>query len=483
MNIKSKATFAFLWNIIDIFGGQGIQFLVTIILANLLGPKEFGIIGVVLIFINLSQTIVDGGLSQALIQKNNVSSIELSTIFWMNIFIALLVSLIIFNVAEFVSIYFGVVELTLILKVSTILIIMNSLNIVQRTILIKEINFKIQTLINLLSSIISGVIGLYFAFKGVGIWSLVILQISKASLNTLFYWYNANWKPKMEFDFFAFRSFFKFSYKLLLSSLLNTLSINFQSAFIGKVFSISTLGFYQRAEQIKDISAQNLTNIIQRLSLPILANYKDDSKLFESVFKRLLKSTSLVTFSIVIFIFGASGNIVLSFLGEEWYRTVLYLRLLCVASILYPLHVLNLNVLVIQNMTHLFLRSELIKKSLFLGNFFVGYYYGIETMLWYVVLTSFVSFFINSFWSKKIVNLNSFQQLLFVKREFQISVIIGSVTFIIDVATEQYHSHLIILLVQTTIAIVLFWIANVYMRLDSFIYIKNIINGHLVKFK
>ncbi len=387
------------WSFVDSISSQGITFLVGLILARLLTPDDYGLIGIITIFISVFNSIVDSGFSNALIRKNDATDKDYNTVFVSNMVISLILCLILYFCSSLIADFFGRPQLDALLKVMSCIVIINAFAIIQRTLLVKRIDFKTQTKISLISSITSGVIGVVMAFKGLGVWAIVGQQISRQLLNTIFLWVYAKWYPKLQFSLESFKELFGFGWKLLVSGLIDTVWREIYQVVIGKCYSPATLGQYTRAQQFGSIFSLNLNAVIQRVSYPVLSSIQDDRVRLKAGYKRIIKITMLVTFTLMLGMAGAAEPMVRALVGDQWLEAVPFLQIICFQMMLYPLHCLNLNMLQVQGRSDLFLRLEIIKKCIALIPILLGIFINIYWMLIGSVITGFLAYYLNAYYS------------------------------------------------------------------------------------
>jgi O-antigen/teichoic acid export membrane protein len=411
MSIKQKTISGLFWSFVDAFANQGIQFIVGIILARLLSPREFGLIGMLTIFIAISQTFVDSGFSNALIRKTRCTQNDYSTTFYFNIIVAVLCYMILFVFSGSIASFFHEPQLRSLIQILGICLIANSFSVIQRTILTKEINFKLQTMVSLVASIGSGIIAVYLALTGFGVWSLVALTLSRAILNSIFLWLWGKWKPNWVFSRESFKELFAFGSKLLVSGLIDTAYRNVYYLIIGKYFSAVELGQYTRADQFQAIPSQNLNGIIGRVSYPILSSIQDDIPKLKIAFQKIIKSTMFITFSLMLGMAAVAKPMIFSLIGGKWSPAVIYLQLLCLVGMFYPLHALNLNMLQVQGRSDLFLRLEIIKKVLAIPTIIIGVIFGIKIMIMGMLANSMIAYYLNSYWSGRFIGYSTREQI------------------------------------------------------------------------
>lgn len=431
-SLRGKTVKGVGWSFIDSFAGQGITFLVGLVLARLLTPEEYGLIGIVTIFIAVFNSIVDSGFSNALIRKSDAKDIDYNTVFITNMVFSVVLFFALFFSAPFIADFFSRPQLSPLLKVMASIVIINAFAIIQRTLLVKRIDFKTQTKISLISSITSGVVGIGMAYCGYGVWSLAGQQISRQLLNTLFLWIFAKWYPKLQFSWNSFKELFGFGWKLLVSSLIDTVWKEIYQVVIGKCYSPATLGQYTRAHQFGSIFSSNLNNIIQRVSYPVLSAIQDDTERLKQAYRRVIKVTMLVTFTLMLGLAAVSKPMIQVLVGDQWLMAANLLPIICLQMMLYPLHSLNLNMLQVQGRSDLFLRLEIIKKCVAVIPLLLGIFIGIYWMLWGSVCTGLFAYYLNSYYSGKFLKYSMLSQIKDILPSFGVAVVMAIVTYAVS---------------------------------------------------
>jgi O-antigen/teichoic acid export membrane protein len=411
-NLKQKTLHGLSWSFIDNFANQGVTFLVGIVLARLIEPAEFGILGMITIFTAIAGAFVNSGLASALVRKNDCTSVDYSTVFYFNILVGIFAYLILFFASPFIARFFEEPRLTAITRICSLSIIIGALSAIQGVLLTKSINFKTQAKISVSSSIIAGVFAIILAYKGMGVWSLVWRGIIGSVLGCLFLWLQSNWRPILVFSKKSFKELFGFGSKLLLSGLLDTVYKNIYYPIIGKYFSPATLGFYTRAQSFSNLFSSTLTSNIQRVSYPILSSIQDNPVQLKSGYRKIIKTTMLVTFTMMLGLAAVAKPLIVILIGEKWLPSVPFLQIMCFSAMLYPLHAINLNIINVKGRSDLFLKLEIIKKIIAIPLIFVGIYWGIEALLIGGIFASIISYFLNSHYSANLINYPTKEQLV-----------------------------------------------------------------------
>lgn len=411
-SLKQKTVSGLIWSAIESFSAQGITFIVGIVLARMLTPKEYGLIAMITIFIAISETFINSGFAQALIRKTNCTETDYSTIFFFNLFTGVFFFTVLFFLSPFVGVYFEQPILTPMLRVLAIGLIVSSLTIIQRTILTKRIDFKLQTKISIIASLVSGTIGISFAYYGFGVWSLVYKTLSQQVINSLLLWKWNKWTPHWVFSKKSFKELFGFGSRLLISGLIDTVFKNIYYPIIGKYFSVSDSGYFKKAQEFQDFPTQSLNNIMSRVTYPVLAELQTDKEKLKQGYKKLIKTTMLISMLLMVGIASTAKPLILILLGSKWEPTIILVQLLVFIGMLYPLQSLNLNMLQVQGRSDLFLKLELIKKAIAIPIIIIGVFFGIKIMILGMWINSIIAYYFNSKWSGKMINYATKEQIL-----------------------------------------------------------------------
>jgi len=455
-SLKKKTISGLFWSFSDLIANQGIQFIIQVILARLLLPKDFGIIGMITVFISISQTFIDSGFTNALIRENEPSQEDYSTVFYFNLIMAIIMYVILFSFAGLISDFFKEPQLTSILRVLAIVLIINSFGLIQRTMMTKNINFKTQTKISAISSIVSGVIAIVFAYMGLGVWSLVIRTLAMQLIQSILLCMYNRWFPSLVFNVSSFKRFFGFGWKLLASGIINTLYNNLYFLIIGKTFSAVELGFYTNAQKLRDTACQSISNSVQKVGYPVLSSIKEDEHRLRQGYKKIIKASVFITFPIMLGLAAVANPLIKMLFGSRWINSIQYFQVLCFSGMLYPLHAINLDILQVKGRSDLFLGLEIVKKGIGILSIVIVLLFklGIMGLIWALVITSFIAYFLNSYYSAELLDYSTMQQIIDVTPAFIASVVMAIIVFF-----SQYilpNSNLAKLCLQTIIGIVIY---------------------------
>lgn len=410
-SLKEKTLTGVGWSSADAFFSQGVTFLVGLVLARLLTPEEYGLIGIVTIFTTVMLGIVDSGFSNSLIRKLEVTDDDYSTLFLVNMGVSVILYVALFIGAPFIAMFFERPQLIDLCRVMGLLLIFQALSIVQYTILSRNIDFKTKAKANVISAVLSGIIGVAMAFFNFGVWALVAQLLSRQMFYSIGLWIYNRWLPNMQFNKESLKYMWGFGWKILVSGLLNNIWGELYQAVVGKYYSPASLGQYTRSKQYASLFSSNLTTIVQRVSFPVLSQIQEDKPRMIAAYRRIIKTTMFVTAVVMIAMGAVADPLIYCLIGPQWHEAATFLPLICISLSIYPLHAINLNMLEVQNRTDIFLYLEIVKKVLAVGPLALGIFIDIYAMLIGVLLINIISFFLNSYYTGKSLGYTSWMQL------------------------------------------------------------------------
>lgn len=424
-NLKSKTIHGIMWSAVDNFSKQGIQFIISIIIARILVPADYGLIGMLTIFFAVAQSIVDSGFGTALIQKKNPTQIDYSTVFYFNIFVGTILYSILFFCAPLIAGFYQQPQLLNLTRFLGLNIIINSFSLIQANIFIKQIDFKITTKIGILSVILSGTIGIYLAYKGFGVWSLAIQQIIWALLNSILLWILSRWRPAFMFSLTSLKTMFRFGSRLLASGLLNVIFTNIYNLIIGKAFTANQLGFYTQAQKIQNMPSNLIGRTVNRVTFPVFATIQDDNSRLKQGYRKTIKLVVFIVFPIMIGLMVVAEPLVSILLTEKWLPSVIFLQLLCIVGLTYPLSSINLNILKVKGRSDTFFRLEVAKKILIVISVAISLPFGLMALVISQVIISLVGYFLNMYYSGRLIDFSIRDQLIDILPSFMLSACMG----------------------------------------------------------
>lgn len=447
-SLKKQALKGVAWSGADTSLRYGITFVVGIILARLLSPDEYGLIGILSIFIAVFNIIIDGGFGNALIRKKDAKEIDYSTVFVVNMVLSVFMAAGLYLSAELIAKFFDRPALISLTHVMSVVVIINALAVVQRVRLSKNIDFKTQTKVTLISSISSGAIGVGMALCGCGVWALVGQQISNAAISTISLWIFNNWVPSIRFSKSSFKELWDFGWKLLVSGLLNTLSGELHHAVIGKIYQPSTLGQYTRATQFGNMFSGNLTGVISRVTFPVLSTIQDDPVRLKSSYRRVIKLTVLPIFVFMLGLGACAKSLLYVLVGPQWGDAAVYLQILCFSMMLYPLHALNLNAIQVMGRSDLTLRINIIKNLLMIFPILIGIFIDIYWMLIADVFRGYICYYLNAYYTKYVMDYSVWEQIKDIFPSFGVAIAMAIPVYFIGYLPLP---SLLVLIIQLTV--------------------------------
>ncbi|TFT57581.1 lipopolysaccharide biosynthesis protein [Proteus mirabilis] len=468
------------WSAIERLATQLVQLVVMLILAKMLGPEAFGLMGILAIFIAISQVLVDSGLNSAIIRKTNRKEIDFSTAFIFNILISLICYIILFSIAPFIAVYFHQPELTNLTRILSLIIIINSFSMIQKTKLTITLDFKTQAIASLLSAIISGLTALIAAYLNYGVWSLVLQSIIFSLFSVLFLNILSPWKPSLKFSLYSFRDLFSFGSKIMISGLIDCVYQNIYQVIIGKKFTTIDVGYFTQANQLVRTPSITITSIIQRVTYPILSSIQDNEKSLNENYILTLRLSAAIVFPLLCGLGAIADPIIPLFLGNEWLPSATLVSILTMGLLLYPIHAINLNFLQVKGRSDLYLKLEIIKKIITTLILIVSIPYGIKAICFGIMIQSYIALFINTYYSGKLGNLSTISQLKMHIPLWLLSILSCLVAKILSILiTTNLWNELVFTIL---IAPILYIIAIKYIQTDLYHYIiSSITSKKLIK--
>jgi teichuronic acid exporter len=401
-NIKRKAFSGIVWTLIDRLGSQTIGFVITIVLARLLTPKEFGLVAMTTVFLSISRIFIEGGLKDSLIQKKDATSIDYNTVFVFNLLIGIIAYVLLFFCAPAIALFYKEPELTLIVRIVGIQLLMFPLSLVQVAIINRELKFKTLVKIRVPSTLASGIIGLILAYMGYGVYALVAQIALEGVFFVIILWMVFRWTPSWEFDRETFRFHWKHGSRLLVVDLMTALYRNIFSLIIGKFFSATQLGFYNRADTFKVFIYNNTVGIMQTVSYPILAQVQDDDVKLKHLYKKIFQSTFLVILPVLGFMIIFAKPFIEFLITDKWTASAPILMILATATVLSPFNSINLNILKIKRRTDLMLKAEMWNKGIVIFIVLVTVNLGFTYLVYSNVVIAIISLYINNYFTNKV---------------------------------------------------------------------------------
>ena len=467
-SIASKSIHGILWSAIERFSLQGVQFLIGIVLARLLSPSDFGMIGMMSIFMSVSQTFIDCGFSSALIRQKEVSAKDYGTTFLINFFISLLTFLILFFTAPFIAKFYNTQELELVLQVFSTTLIINALFAVHNVKLMRKVDFKTQSKASICAATISGAVGITLAYNDFGVWSLVIQAICNSVMNLILLTLLLKWFPTPKFSSKSFHNFFGFGSKILIASLISSIYSNIYNIVIGKKFSAATLGYYTRADQMGQLPSQNIAGILSRVTYPILSQLQDDTDRLRSVYIKYLQLSCFVIFPLMMGLAALAKPLIILLLGEKWVPSVILLQILCFGLMLDPICNINLNLLYVKGRSDLVLKIEIIKKTIAITILIASLPFGLTGLCAGRALYGIIATLLNMTYTKRFIDLSIWGQAKLILPSLALSLVMAAGSYCATIIGLNYALQLFS---GITIGLILYLIPAKLFKMDAMNYI------------
>ncbi len=469
---KHNILYSFVWKLSERFSVQGISFIVSICLARLLRPSEYGEIALIMVFINTANVIIDGGLSTALIQKKEANKTDFSTIFYATVIVSLVIYAILFLSAPAIASFFRQPSLDHVIKVVGICLFAYAFNSIQRAYISKHMLFKNLFLSSLSSTIVAGIIGIVLAYRGYGKWALVWHYIASSYIMALVMFVTVKWRPDFSFSFTSFKALFDYGWKIFLSNIMVSLFVNIRSLIIGKFYTPAYLAYFERGKQMPALIMENINASTQTVLFPVFSANQDNLQQVRNMVSRSIKTSSLVIFPLLVGLFVTAKPLVITMLTEKWLATVPFIQIFCIAYLLMPLQIANLEALKAIGRSDVILRLEITKKVLEVCILVVSVFINVYAIAIGVVIYNFLCIFVNTYPSKKLIGYTTAQLWNDIYPPLLASIVMGVPALCL---TYLPLSHLAILSLQAITGIVIYLAICMTFKLESFTYIRETI--------
>ncbi len=402
MSLKKKAAKATMWSMFESFGVKGITFASGIFLARILDPEDFGLIAMLYVFIELSHSLANGGFQIALVQKKDLSALDVNSVFFFNLGVGAALSFVLYFSASAIAAFFEQPQLYDIVQVMAIIPVLSALNIVQHAMATKELNMKKLARSTIISNLVSVGVCIYMALEGYGVWSLVTQQIVAVLFLFLALWYKSAWYPKAQFSFNSIKQMFDFSSKVLTADFIGQLFKNIYYVVIGKLFSAEQLGFYARGDNLQKFVSETLARTVGRVTFPVLANVQDDMKRMKHILQRSTCLASFVAFPAMLGLASIAEELIPFLLSEKWAPSIPFFQLLCIYGAFNPLHLVNHSGLKALGLGGLFLKLEILKKLLIIIGLAVTFKFGLMAIVYGQVVVCALTYLLNVYYNNKL---------------------------------------------------------------------------------
>lgn len=474
MSLKYKTIKGILWNSFEMFGGKLIQIAITIILARILSPEDFGVLGLLVIFTELSKVVLDSGFAQALIRKKDVNQVDFTSVFYFNIVVGIAVYILLYLLTPFISGFYNYPELTDIARVVFVSILINSFGIVQNAKIVREVNFKALAKRTIIANLISGIIAILLAHRGFGVWSLVIQMILASFFRVVLLWRFSNWLPSFSFSFKPIKELFVFSGNLLLSGIFDVIVSNIQTLLIGKFYSKAALGFYTQGKQLSSLPAQTLTSIVRNVTYPTLSVIQDNVDELRGAYRKIIKMAVFVIMPLMLGLLAVGNNLIPFVLGDKWIPSVSYFMLLCITGAFFPLYSIGQNLFLVRGNSKLYLKVSILKRIIALIAILITIRYSVLILVIGQVITSFINTIIMMIFSGREINYSLKEQIKDISAIILIAIIMATTVFVFG-AKVNIASALWMLIVQTVLGFIVFTSGVFIFKLDVLTDLKSVI--------
>ena len=438
-DLKQKTISGILWSGVQKFGSLAISFIANIVLARLLTPDDFGCIGMLAIFIVLSQTFIDGGFGAALVQKKNPTEEDYSTIFYWNILVAILLYAILFVTAPFIADFYRIPLLSDILRVQGISLIISSFYIIQTNRLVKQLNFKTLSLVTVIATLIGTFIAIIMAYQGCGVWSLVAKEMITVLVTVVLLWYLCKWRPLLKFSFSSLKSLFSYGSMILLASLTNRLYENIQGLIIGRAFSAKDLGYYTQAKKIEEIPVNTFADVVTQVTFPVYASIAEQRDYLKDIIRKNVKVVNFLAFGVMALLLVVAKPLFIMLFTDKWLPSVPLFRVLCVAGMLVPLNNVNTQLFKGVGRSDIFFILQFVKRLIGLVIILISIRWGLMAMMWAVALNAYVFYGLNAYYTKQILDYTLREQFYDIFPNLLLAVIVGGISWMVIVWLPNYY--------------------------------------------
>lgn len=471
-SFRQKTITGLKWSAFERFSSQGLAFIFNIVIARILIPADYGIIALIAVFMGVSQVIINGGFAAALIRKQDRTEEDFSTVFYYNVLAGIFLYLLLFIAAPWIADFYKMPVLIPVTRVAGLNMIIASFSTIHITKLTIAVNFKTLAKISFISTVITGMVGIFMAYLGYRVWALVFQGLAASVLSTILLWTYVKWKPQKIFSTASFRNLFGFGSKLMLSGLLDTLYNNLYQMIIGKKYTTTDLGYFTRATMLVQLPSNNITEVIQRVTFPVLSEMQQDLKALTSNYQRLLKMSAFIIFPIMVFLIALSEPLVRLILTDKWLPIVPLVKILSLSYMFYPIHAINLNLLKVKGRPELFLKLEVIKKIIITIVLFASVPFGVLMMCYGTVLTSIISLVINTYYTGKLIQHGFLKQMKDIGPAFFISFLAGMAAFL---PTLYFNNLLLQLCVGLATGFIVLLVSAYFLKIKELSEVKSII--------
>lgn len=473
-SLRGKVLSGLFWKVLENGGVQIVQFVISLILARMLGPERYGTIALLLVFIAIANVFIQSGFQTALIQKRQVDDLDYSSVFYLGLGVALLLYAVIFAGAPAVAAFYHDPELKSMLRVLALMIFFGAVVSVQTAMVSRKMEFRKMCAASLLATCLSGIAGVIGAYRSLGTWALVVQQLGTQFLLMVFLWVLVGWKPMRAFSFSRVKALFSYGWKLLCSSLLDTVYNNLYTMVIGRIYQKDVVGYYNRGNQFPQLIVNNLAASIQAVMLPAFSASQEDKERMKAMVRRSIVTSAFVIFPMMAGLVAVAKPLISIILTEKWLPCVPFLQIMCVAYAMWPIHIANLQAINALGRSDIFLKLEIIKKALGLAVLAVSIPFGIYAMVWLKASTDFAGTIINAYPNKKLLNYSFLEQWRDVFPALVLSVVMGAIVYSLQFFI---HNNWLLLIAQIGVGVLIYGGLAWIFKVESFRYLVGVMKG------
>lgn len=469
---KNSALSNLAWRFAERCGAQGVAFIVSIVLARILSPDTYGTIALITVFTNILNVFIDSGLGNALIQKKSADDLDFSTVFFFNILMCCILYMGLFLTAPVIAHFYNDDSLTAVIRVLGITLIISGVKNVQQAYISRMLQFKKFFFATLGGTIGAAILGIGVALNGGGVWALVVQQIFNAAVDTIILWFTVSWKPRLVFSFQRLRGLFSYGWKLLVSSLLDTVYNNLEQLIIGKVYSNTDLAYYNRGRQFPNFMVANINNSIDSVLLPVMSRAQDDKSHIKAMTRRSIKTSTYIMAPMMMGLAFCAEPIIRLILTDKWLPCVPFMRIFCCTFMFYPIHTANLNAIKAMGRSDLFLKLEIEKKIVGIVLLFSTMWFGVLVMAYGLLINSVLCQIINSWPNRKLLNYGYLEQLKDIMPSILLALIMG---LCVNAVSYLGFSDIVTLMLQVSLGVAIFVVLSAILKLESYEYLKDVV--------
>lgn len=477
--MNNKSVFSnFIWRFAERCGAQFVTFIVSIVLARILMPEDYGTVALVTVFTTIMQVFVDSGLSTALIQKKDADDLDFSSVFYFNFAVCITLYLVMFLAAPLIASFYNIPELVSIVRVISLTIVISGVKGVQQSYVSRNMLFKRFFYATLGGTIFSAFLGIAMAYAGFGVWAIVAQQLSNTAIDTLILWITVKWRPKLMFSWDRLKGLLGFGWKMLCSALLDTIYNNLRSLIIGKVYSSADLAYYNEGKKFPNLIVTNINTSIDSVLLPTMSKEQDTRERVKKMTRRSIQISTYIMAPLMIGLACCASNIVTIVLTEKWLPCVFFLQIFCITYMFYPIHTANLNAIKAMGRSDLFLKLEICKKVVGLILLFSTIFISVEAMAYSLLISTLTSMIINSWPNKKLLNYSFLEQMKDIFPSIILAIGMGVVVYFIGFLPIP---TLPLLLIQIVCGGVIYIVGSALLELEPYVYLQGIIKPMIQK--